>query len=140
MSEENKALYRSFVEEIINKYKINEMGKFIAEDFVDLTPPPGIDLEPGLAGMQKMMGMFLSAFPDLHSTIDDLVAEGDKVVGLMTTTGTHKGDFMGIPATGKQINFKEIHTVRIVNGKAIEHWGIAEDLKMMQQLGVVPSQ
>ena len=94
---------------------------------------------PGLEGMQQMMTMFLGAFPDLHSTIDVLMAEGDLVAGRMTTTGTHKGDFMGIPATGKQVKFTEVHIVRIANGKAVEHWGNSDDMAMMQQLGVVPS-
>lgn len=86
------------------------------------------------------MGMFFSAFPDLHANIDMLVAEGDVVVGRMTTTGTHRGEFMGIAATGKQVSFTETHIVRIANGKAVEHWGNSDDLAMMQQIGVVPTQ
>ena len=86
-----------------------------------------------------MMTMFLSAFPDLHATIDVLVAEGGLVAGRMTTTGTHKGDFLGIAATGKQVKFSEIHIVRIANGKATEHWGNSDDMGMMQQLGVIPT-
>ena len=90
--------------------------------------------------MKQMMGMFFGAFPDMHSTVEDLIAEGDKVVGYMTTTGTHTGDFMGIPATNKKVSFKEVHAVRIVNGKAVEHWGLSDDLGMMQQLGVIPTE
>ena len=86
-----------------------------------------------------MMGMFFSAFPDLHSTIDQLIAEGDIVAGRMTTTGTHRGEFMGIPPTGKRVTFSEIHIVRIADGKAVEHWGNSDDLGMMQQLGVIPT-
>ena len=88
--------------------------------------------------MKEMMGMLFAAFPDFDSTIDLLVAEGDIVAGRMTTTGTHTGDFMGIPATGKRVTFTETHIVRIANGKAVEHWGNQDDLGMMQQLGVIP--
>ena len=153
MSEENKRLYRSFVDEIINAHNVDAMDDLIAEDFVDLSPPPaGFDVPPGLAGMKQMMGMLFGAFPDMHSTIEDLVAEGDKVVGYMTTTGTdkvvgymtttgtHTGDFIGIPATNRKVSFKEVHAVRIVNGKAVEHWGLSDDLGMMQQLGVIPTE
>ena len=67
-----------------------------------------------------------------------VVAEGDIVAGRMTTKGTHKGDLMGIPPTGKQVEFTEIHIVRIANGKAVEHWGNQDDSTLMQQLGVMP--
>ena len=77
-----------------------------------------------------MMGMFFTAFPDLDVHIDELIAEGD----------THKGDFMGIPATGKKATFTEMHMIRLANGKMVDHWGNSDDLGMMQQLGVIPSQ
>ena len=137
MSERNKALYRRFVDEIINGKNTDVISELMAADMVDHNLMPG--QAPGLEGMQQMMTMFLGAFPDLHSTIDVLMAEGDLVAGRMTTTGTHKGDFMGIPATGKQVKFTEVHIVRIANGKAVEHWGNSDDMAMMQQLGVVPS-
>ena len=99
---------------------------------------PGMNAEPGRAEMKAIVGMFINAFPDLRVTIDELVAEGDIVVGFMTTTGTHQGEFMGIPATGKPFTMSEIHAVRIVDRLAVEHWGLADDMKMMQQLGVMP--
>ena len=81
----------------------------------------------------------MGAFPDLHVTVEDLIAEGDKIVGRVTLTGTHQGELLGIPATGKKVAFSEIHIVRISNGKAVEHWEIADIMSMMQQLGVIPS-
>ena len=96
-------------------------------------------MPPGVEEMKALMSMFLSAFPDLYSTIDLLVAEENLVVGRHTTTGAHKGDFMGIPATGKQVNFTETHILRIVNGNAVELWGNQDDIGMMQQLGVIPT-
>ena len=136
MSEQNKALYRRFIDEIINGKNTSVIPDLMAVDMVEHNPMPG--QAPGLEGMQATMTMFLSAFPDLHATIDVLVAEGDLVAGRMTTTGTHKGDFLGIAATGKQVKFSEIHIVRIANGKATEHWGNSDDMGMMQQLGVIP--
>ena len=103
---------------------------------IEHNPVPG--QAPGLDGMKEFMGMFFAAFPDLDSTIDLLIAEGDIVAGRMTTTGTHTGEFMGIPATGKRVTFTETHIVRIANGKAVEHWGNSDDMGMMQQLGVIP--
>ena len=137
MSEVNKALYRRFVDEIVNNHKVEVIGELMDANMIEHNPIPG--QAPGLDGMKAMMGMFFAAFPDLNSTIDVLVAEGDVVAGRMTTTGTHTGEFMGIPATGKRVSFSEIHIVRIANGKAVEHWSNSDDMGMMQQLGVIPA-
>ena len=137
MSEENKALFRRFIEEVVNKRNLDAIDELMEPNFIDHNSPPGVP--PGTAGMKQMMGMIFSAFPDLKSTVGELVAEGDKVVGTMTNTGTHKGEFMGIPASGKQVSFSEIHMVRIANGKAVEHWGLSDDLSMMQQIGAIPA-
>lgn len=138
MSEENKALYRRFIDEVINKQDFSVIDELMAADFIEHNPQP--DQNPGAAGMKELMSMFIGAFPDIHATIDMLVAEGDIVVGRMTTTGTHKGDFMGIPASGKSVSYTETHMVRIANGKAVEHWGNADEITMMQQLGFIPTE
>ena len=137
MSEANKALFRRFIQEVINDKNTDKMDILIGETWLDHNPPPGA--APGVEGMKQMMGMFFAAFPDLNVTIDQLIAEGDIVVGRMTNTGTHQGDLMGIAPTGKRVTFSEIHMVRIENGKAVEHWGNIDDLGMMQQLGVIPA-
>ena len=137
MSEANKALFRRFIQEVINEKNTDKMDILIGENWLDHNPPPGA--APGVEGMKQMMGMFFAAFPDLNVTIDQLIAEGDIVVGRMTNTGTHQGDLMGIAPTGKSVTFSEIHMVRIENGKAVEHWGNIDDLGMMQQLGVIPA-
>ena len=136
MSEENKALYRRFIDDIMINKKLEVLDDLMDANYIEHNPIPGVS--PGLEGMKEMMGMFFAAFPDLNSTIDLLVAEGDVVAGRMTTTGTHTGDFLGIPATGKRVTFTETHIVRIANGKAVEHWGNQDDMAMMQQLGVMP--
>lgn len=135
MSEQNKALYRKFTDEIIAKKNLAMIDELIAPNFVDHNPIPGTPATR--ESMKQGLGMFLKAFPDLQSRNNFLVAEGDLVVGLDTTTVTHQGEFMGIPATNKKIQINEIHIVRIANGKAVEHWGLVEEMAMMQQLGVV---
>ncbi len=138
MSEANKALFRRFVDEVVNQKNMATLDELMDANFVEHNPAPG--QEPGTEGMKKLMNMFFTAFPDMQSHVDLMVAEGDIVAGRMTTTGTHQGDLMGIPATGKKITMTETHIVRIANGKAVEHWGNADELGMMQQLGVIPSE
>jgi predicted ester cyclase len=137
MSEQNKALFRRFINEVMNGKKVRLVGDLLAPNFVDHNLMPG--QTPGAKGMEELMTTFFAAFPDLHASLDLLIAEGDLVVGRMTTTGTHRGEFMGIPATGKRVKMTEIHIVRIANGKAVEHWGNSDDVGLMQQLGVIPT-
>ena len=85
-----------------------------------------------------MMGMFVGAFPDLNVVVDHWVAEGDLVAGVMTTKGTQTGEFMGMPDSGKKFSVREMHMVRVANGKMAEHWGLANEMSMMQQLEFMP--
>ena len=137
MSEENKALARRYVEEAINKGNLAVIDELTADDFVEHNPFPG--QAPGVEGEKQLISMMRAAFPDLHSTIEDVIAEGDKVVLRATTRGTHKGEFMGIPPTGKQVTVTEIHIVRFANGKGVDHWGEVDMMGMMQQLGAMPT-
>ena len=128
----------SLIWEIPDKRNLAAIDEFMAPDYIEHDEmPPGTPA--GAEGLKQMMGMFFSAFPDMQSTTEDVIAEGDKVVGRHVFSATHTGDFMGIPATGKRINIGEMHIVRIVNGKGVEHWGQVDMMGMMQQLGVVPS-
>ena len=79
------------------------------------------------------------AFPDLRYTIDDVVDGGDKIVHRLTASGTMKGDFAGMPATGKRATWTEIHIGRVANGRLVEHWGLVDQLSMLVQLGIVPA-
>ena len=137
MSEENKAKFRRMIDEVFTKGNLAVIDELIDPNMIEHSPTPG--QEPGLEGLKKLVTEFRTAFPDLRSTVEDLIAEGDKVAGRMTTSGTHQGEFMGIPATNKRVTFSEIHIVRIANGKAVEHWGNSDDLGMMQQLGAIPT-
>ena len=120
----------------LNAKDMATMGSIIADDFVDNDAKPG--MAPGRQGMIDMMGMFVGAFPDLNVVVDHWVAEGDLVAGVMTTKGTQTGEFMGMPASGKKFSVREIHMVRVANGKMAEHWGLANEMSMMQQLEFMP--
>jgi len=135
--EENKAFMRRMYEEVHNKGNLAVIDEVTAVDFIDHDPMVA-ELPPGPEGVKQEFSMLRAAFPDLHVTVEDMVAEGDKVVSRLTMRGTHKGEFMGIAPTGKQITVAVIDILRIVGGKIVEHWNIVDNLGMMQQLSVVP--
>jgi predicted ester cyclase len=135
-TEQNKALDRRYVEEVLNKGDLGVIDEIMAPNYVGHVPgfPPS-DRE----GDKQLIAMFRAAFPDLHFIIEDQIGEGDKVVHRLTARGTHQGDFMGIPPTGKQIIGTGININHFAEGKVVESWGIIDMMGLMQQLGVVPS-
>lgn len=136
-TEENKALYRRWIETVFNTKKLDAIDEFLAPSAVDHALPPG--MPPTREGSRQFIGSYLRAFPDLHFTIDDVVAEGDRVVGRWTSTGTHQGELMGVPPTGRQATSTGIEILRIEDGKFVEHWLAFDQLGMLQQLGVIPA-
>ena len=135
--EQNKAVFRQIVEEIFNQGNISLFDELVAPDFIEHEElPPGIPV--GRDGAKVLFTQLRSAFPDFNAEIEDLIAEGDRVVVRMKWTGTHEGEFMGIPPTGRSISIEVIDIVRFEGGKFVEHWGIMDNMGMMQQLGVVP--
>ncbi len=137
-AEQNKVLIVRFVEELFNRGNMGIVGEIFAPDFIEHEQlPPGIP--NGREGVKVLTTMLRSAFPDFKATIDDILAEGDKVVIRMTWSGTHKGEFMGVPATGKRVSFGVIDIIRITNGKLVEHWGQMDSMSLMQQLGAIPA-
>ena len=94
---------------------------------------------PNLAGFKQVLPAFRSAFPDFKVLEFEAWEEGDKVADRVVWTATHKGELMGIPATGKTITVREVHIRRVASGKIVEHWGEWDQMGMMQQLGVIPS-
>ena len=132
-TEENKAMHHRFGEELFNKGNFAVADELLATNLVDHNPFPG--QAPGPEGVKQIATMLRAAFPDIHFTWDDKIVEGDKAVIRSTMRGTHKGEFLGIPATGKQVAVTGIDIVRIEGGKIVEHWGQQDTLGMMQQLG-----
>ena len=139
MTEEtNKALLRRTYEEWFNQGNLTNVDELIAPDFINHEVPPGMN-NRGPESMRQVVMMLRSAFPDLHFTIEELVAEGDTVAGHVTMSGTHQGPFMGIAPTGRSFRQAQMHFVRFRDGKGIEHRAVRDDLGMMQQLGAIPA-
>jgi steroid delta-isomerase-like uncharacterized protein len=124
--------------DLINAGDINGFSDLLADDFVEHEVTPG--LAPTKDGVKQFFTMYVAAFPDLRFTADDILPSGDKVVARVTVTGTNKGDFMGMPATGKSVSVQVIDIIGFGDdGLAHEHWGVVDVMSMMQQLGVVPA-
>jgi steroid delta-isomerase-like uncharacterized protein len=137
MSEENKAVvrrYNELFEEFWRTGDVDVLDEVLAPDFVFHQPGTPPDLE----SFKQFVPMFRAAFPDMSYTVEDMVAEGDKVVDRLTWQATHQGEMMGIPPTGNTVRVTEMHISRISEGKIVERWGQGDNLGMMQQLGVVP--
>jgi steroid delta-isomerase-like uncharacterized protein len=136
-TKENKAILRRWYEQGFAKGNLAALDELVATDFVDHNPAaPG--LAGGLEGAKEVVTMMRTAFHDFRITVEDMVAEGDKVVARVTARATHKGEFMGIAPTGKQAAIEVIDIVRIAGGKMVERWGIFDQLGLMQKLGAVP--
>ena len=131
--EQNKVIARQHYENTAN---LQAAFALVSPD-VAFHAIPG--LPPTFEGWYQAHTMFLTAFPDLEINIEDEVGEGDKVVTRWTIQGTHQGELMGMPATGKRVSVGGISTDRIANGKVVEHWAEIDMLGMMQQLGVAPA-
>jgi steroid delta-isomerase-like uncharacterized protein len=134
-TETNKATVRRYLETVVGEGHVDLVEEFMAEG-IELH---GTGLAPGLAAIKKWVAMLDAAFPDRNLTIDDVVAEGDRVVVRTTLSGTHQGEMQGIPATGKAVNQPSVSIFRLANGKIVEGWFATDNLSMMQQLGVIPA-
>jgi len=135
-TEDNKALIRRAYEEGFNQRNLAVLDEVNASDLVSHNASTTMQ---GLEAFKQFLSLYLSAFSDARFTVEDLIAEGDRVVARHTFRGTHTGDLMGIPPTGKQVSGTGIQITRIANGKAVEQWFNGDDLGLMQQLGVVAS-
>ena len=126
------------VYDLINAGDIDGFGEHIAEDFVEHEELPGIP--PTKDGVVQYFKLMLAAFPDMRMDVEDVIASGDRAVARVTVTGTNQGEFMGMPATGKSASVKLIDITRFGDdGLAREHWGVVDQLALMQQLGAIPA-
>jgi len=135
--EDNKRLVRRLYEET-DKQNFAALDEFFSNDLIDHDPPPIPDLKPGLEGIKQAFKVFASAYPDGTHVIQDLIAEGDRVVVRVSGTGTQTGEFKGIKPTGKKVEMTGIVIYRFEGGKIVERWAQHNFLGfVMQQLGVV---
>jgi steroid delta-isomerase-like uncharacterized protein len=135
-AEDNKTLVRRYVEEVLNRKNLAIVDELFAPTFVD--HDSSMPDAKGPAGIKRLAAMVHASFPDVRFTIEDLIAEGDRVVYRYTVRGSHQQDFMGIAAAGKQIEFTGIHIYRVEGGKLQEEWENWDTFGLMRQLGVIP--
>lgn len=134
-TEVNKALVRRYYEEVVNGGNAALVDELFALDYVNHVAGSPEDLH-GPEGERQFDALYRQAFPDAHLTIEDMVAEGDRVVSRLGYRGTHTGPFLGIPATGRSFMTYGIQKVRIADGKIVEAWTTPDNLGLLQQLGV----
>ena len=131
-TDDNKALVQRFYDEIINQKNLAALDQFVDPNAVNHTVPSGLP-----QGSNQFLSMHLNAFPDVKVTVQDLLADGDKVVALVSINATHQGAFRSLSPTGKPITVMGINIFRIANGKMVEHWGLSDRLGALRQLGVI---
>jgi steroid delta-isomerase-like uncharacterized protein len=136
-TEQLKSTVRRFIDQGFNRQDMAEVERYFSPQLVDHALPPG--MPGGLEGRKLLAQAFFAAFPDIHVHIDDLLAENDRTVLRWSAHGTHKGELMGIPATGKQVTITGIAVDRFENGQSVEHWEIFDQMGLMQQMGVIPN-
>lgn len=134
---ENKATVQHLYEQLFNQGNLSVADEVIAPDFINHNAPPGSNRGP--ESMRQLITMLSTAFPDMHYTIEELVAEGDTVVARVTVSGTHRGPFQGMPPTGRSFRQAQMHFIRFRDGKVVEHRAVRDDLGVMRQLGVIPA-
>lgn len=136
MTQNNSAIVRRFVDEVINQGKMGSAEEFVWEDVVEQVPLPGQG--PGLEGLKDVLRGMRSAFPDIDFSIKEQVCEGDKVVSRFEWTGTHKAEFMGVPATGRQVRVWGVVIDRLEAGRIKDTRILMDALGLMMQLGALP--
>jgi len=132
---DNKKIVRRY-QEIYNSNNLEALAEVLADNLLTPNIMPGIPA--GLEGAKAAHGIMLMGFPDYQTNIDDLLAEDEKVAARITMTGTHTGNFMGIPATNKHVTFTGMYIVRIAGGKIVEHRGEEDAVSLLQQIGALP--
>jgi steroid delta-isomerase-like uncharacterized protein len=134
---ENKAVIAAFLEEVINQGRLERANDLVALDFVELDPLPG--QQQGREGLKEVIGGLRISFPDMHWVVDEMIAEDDTVVTRFTWTGTQRGAFLGIPATGRSVTVKGVVIDQLAAGKMAKSRILMDTMGMMQQLGAIPA-
>jgi steroid delta-isomerase-like uncharacterized protein len=138
-TEQNKAIVRRIFEEAFGQGNLAVLDEIIAPDQVNGGPGALPEMPPGPEGNKMLITAYRNAFPDLHFTVDEQIAEGNMVVTRWTAHGTHNGELAGIPPTGKRATVVGMGVDRVENGKIVASWGLFDQFGMLQQLGVIPA-
>ncbi len=134
----NKHLVEAFIQDLFSKGDLDAVDRYLDPKFVN-HDPPFAGAPDGPEGMRQAAATFRQALPDWHSDVEQLVAEGDIVVERFTASGTHRGELMGVPPTGKTIVLPGVNVFRIEGDRIVERWGRLDELRLMRQLGLVPT-
>ncbi|HEX5296005.1 MAG TPA: ester cyclase [Streptosporangiaceae bacterium] len=134
--EQNKNTVTSFIQDLFTKGDLGAVDEYLADDFTDHDPPMGGPANR--EGMRQAAAMFRGAFPDWHSDLGFLVAEGDLVTEYFSASGTQQGEIFGVPASGRTVTLAGINVFRVRDGHITERWGRLDELGLMRQLGLVP--
>ena len=138
MADDARAAMQRLYDEVVNGGNHDLIDELVADDFVDHEEFPGISNDR--EGMKQFVAMMSAAFDGFRMDVEDLYADGDTAIARVTIRGTHNGEFMGVPATGKEIAMPAIDIFRFAGGKAVGHWGVTDTMAMMQQLGAIPEE
>jgi len=134
-AETNRAIVRAWFD-AFNTNNLDRVDDLFAPDVVDYTAPPGAP--PGVAGMKALISVYRAAFPDIHFTVEQIIAEDDRMAGQWTARGTQTGPLLDIPPTGKPMEISGIFIMHVSGDKVTEHWVQFDQMGMLQQLGVIP--
>jgi len=135
-AEDLKKLNDHFYDEVFRRRHLDAVDELLADDFVEHTPAPGQATDR--QGAKDFIGQMLQAFPDLNFEIENQIAEGDTVAAVVTMTGTHNSDFLGVPATGRRVSVAVMDTGRVREGRFTDHWGLVDVPELMAQLSAAP--
>lgn len=135
--EQNKATVRRYYDEVFNQRKVDLVDELAVEDYVENNPFPGMG--NGRNDLKARVQAILGAFNPMSFKVEELVAEGEKVVARWTQTATHSGSFMGIPPTGKEVTVAGIDIHLLRDGRMAEHWHVVDQFGLLQQLGAIPA-
>ena len=137
MTTDNATLVREMVETVLNRKDLNALDQYVAENFIELDSAPGQG--PGREGLRQVFAGLFESFPDMHWTIEEQIADNDKVVSRFTWTATHSGPFAGIPATGDALKVKSVVIEHFADGMVTDSRILSDELGVLHQLGVIPA-